>query len=51
MMYALNYYKNPTEPENIKFFENVVRYNEYDCRVLCEIINYFRVHHCKRNIL
>lgn len=45
MMHALEYYKNPTDQENLKFFKSVIHYNEYDCRVLCEIINYLRINH------
>lgn len=34
--------------KNIDGFKNVLKYNEVDCKVLCEILDYIRNNHCGR---
>lgn len=50
MMQAIDYYKNKAtnKPMYEAMFNNIIKYNEIDCKVLWEIINYLRLNHCKK---
>ena len=56
MMNAVNYYKYVDNNDNYcndntktnlgNEFQNIVTYNEQDCKAVCEIVNYLRNNNC-----
>jgi hypothetical protein len=53
MLEAIKYYKNKmnnclTENDN-QVFDDIIRYNEIDCKMIWEIVNYFRTYHSNKN--
>jgi len=41
MMASIDYYNN----KNKKIINNIIKYNEIDCKVMAEIIEYLRIYH------
>ena len=46
MVNASNCYNTEDEPHNCDIMKDISKYNEYDCKVLWEIIYYLRNNHC-----
>jgi hypothetical protein len=49
MLEAIKYYKNKmnnclTEKDN-KVFDDIIKYNEIDCKMIWDIVSYFRTKH------
>ena len=45
MVQAWRCYKNFQRPWNCGAMMDVIQYNEYDCRLLCDVLNYLRQNH------
>jgi hypothetical protein len=50
MIDAVKYYKNKSNfgdsIENKKNFQSIIDYNEIDCKIIWEIVDYLRKHNC-----
>lgn len=45
MIYAFECYKSSNEPDKSETMKDITKYNEFDVKVLCEILYYLRKHH------
>ena len=45
MIKASNCYKYNSDPDTCEVMQDIRKYNEYDCKVLWEIITYLRNNH------
>lgn len=46
MIDAIKYYKNKEDPLNKNLLHNIIIYNEIDCKIVYEIVNYLRLNNC-----
>jgi len=46
MISSIRYYQNQNNEINKKEFQDIINYNEVDCKVIWEIVEYLRNNHC-----